>query len=83
MCCVSSKVKENYCMRTLRFMLINSVYWCASERMHAAHPVFAAAEVVTESRTERKGNLCESRNEDIHTTSYMFIVASYNIHHKT
>jgi len=45
-------------MQVLRFMLISSVYWYASERMHAAHLVFAAAEVVTESRTERKGNLC-------------------------
>jgi len=36
-----------------------SVYWCASARMHAAHLVFAAAaEVVTESRAERKGNPC-------------------------
>jgi len=42
-----------YCMQALRFMLINNVYWCASERMHAAHLVLATAEVVTESRTEK------------------------------
>ena len=41
-------------MQALRFILIDSVYWCASERMHAAQLVFAAAEVVTESRTKRK-----------------------------
>ena len=45
---------KNYCAQTLRFILIGSVYWCASERMHAAHLVFAAAEVVTESRTKEK-----------------------------
>ena len=36
MCSVSSKVQQNICMRALRFVVIGCVYWCASERMHAA-----------------------------------------------